>query len=108
MTTQRTAGDWRIFASVLAALLAWAVPAGGQTSNETLRVENAYRECLYSNSRNGRYAHNDRESDFGLLGECRNQWVAYMDVCNKSGFDNPTCVMKSRLVIHAILNLTGK
>ena len=35
-------------------------------------------------------------------------WVAYMDVCAKSGFDNRTCVMKSRLVIHAILNLTGK
>jgi len=102
-----TAGGWTIIVSVLA-LLAWAVPASGQTSNETLRVENAYRECLYSHSRNGRYAHNDRESDFGLLGECRNQWVAYMDVCNKSGFDNPTCVMKSRLVIHAILNLTGK
>jgi hypothetical protein len=31
-----------------------------------------------------------------------------MDVCVKAGFDNATCVMKSRLVIHAILNLTGK
>jgi hypothetical protein len=108
MTTRSTAGDWTIFASVLAALLAAAVPVVGQTSDETLRAEGAYRECLYSKSRSGRYTYKDRESDFGLLGECRNQWVAYMDVCNKAGFDNPTCVMKSRLVIHAILNLTGK
>src|SRR6266481_318180 len=69
---------------------------------------NEYRECLYAKSKSGRYAHGERDSDFGLIGECRNQWVAYMDVCAKSGFDNRTCVMKSRLVIHAILNLTGK
>jgi hypothetical protein len=94
--------------SVAAILLAAAVPAQGQTPGETLRVENEYRECLYAKSRSGRYANGARESDFGLLGECRNQWVTYMDVCIKSGFDNPTCVMKSRLVIHAILNLTGK
>jgi hypothetical protein len=83
-------------------------PASSQTTGETLRVENEYRECLYSKSRSGRYANGQRESDFGLLGECRNQWVAYMDVCTKTGLDNATCVMKSRLVIHAILNLTGK
>jgi hypothetical protein len=95
------------FASVTMTFLAPVTPAQSQSS-ETLRVESGYRECLYSKSRSGRYAHNDRESDFGLLGECRNQWVAYMDVCVKAGFDNATCVMKSRLVIHAILNLTGK
>jgi hypothetical protein len=83
-------------------------PVNAQASNETLRVENAYRECLYSQSRSGRYAHDDRESDFGLLGECRKQWVAYMDACVKAGNETATCVMKSRLVIHAILNLTGK
>jgi hypothetical protein len=94
--------------SVAAILLAVAAPANGQTAGETLRAENEYRECLYAKSRSGRYAHDARDSDFGLLGECRNQWVAYMDVCIKAGFDNPTCVMKSRLVIHAILNLTGK
>jgi hypothetical protein len=100
---------WIIFAPVAAALLACAVSANGQQpSSETLRAENDYRECLFSRSRSGRYAHGDRESDFGLIGECRNQWVAYMDVCTKAGFDNATCVMKSRLVIHAILNLTGK
>jgi hypothetical protein len=99
---------WTFLVHVAAILLATAAPVNGQTSSETLRVENEYRECLYAKSRNGRYARGERESDFGLLGECRNQWVAYMDVCNKTGFDNPTCVMKSRLVIHAILNLTGK
>ena len=88
-------------------LLAQISPVEGQ-SNETLRVENEYRECLYAKSRSGRYAHAERDSDFGLIGECRNQWVAYMDVCARSGFDNRTCVVKSRLVIHAILNLTGK
>jgi hypothetical protein len=99
---------WIILAPV-AALLAPAVSANGQQpSSETLRAENDYRECLFSRSRSGRYAHGERESDFGLIGECRNQWVAYMDVCTKAGFDNATCVMKSRLVIHAILNLTGK
>jgi hypothetical protein len=87
-------------------LLAPISPAQSQASNE--RVENEYRECLYAKSKSGRYAHGERDSDFGLIGECRNQWVAYMDVCAKSGFDNRTCVMKSRLVIHAILNLTGK
>jgi hypothetical protein len=94
--------------ATVSALLAPAAPVHAQTSSETLRVENEYRECLYAKSRSGRYAHGARDSDFGLLGECRNQWVAYMDVCAKAGFDNPTCVMKSRLVIHAILNLTGK
>jgi hypothetical protein len=89
-------------------LLAPLSPAKSQPSNETVRVENEYRECLYSKSRSGRYAHGERDSDFGLIGECRNQWVAYMDICAKLGFDNRTCVTKSRLVIHAILNLTGK
>jgi hypothetical protein len=99
---------WVTPASILAILLAApAGPARGQSS-ETLRVENEYRECLFAKSRSGRYAHDDRESDFGLVGECRNQWVAYMDMCTKAGFDNATCVMKSRLVIHAILNLNGK
>jgi hypothetical protein len=100
---------WIIVSPLTAALLASAISASGQQpSGETLRAENEYRECLYSKSRSGRYAHGERESDFGLIGECRNQWVAYMDVCTKAGFDNATCVMKSRLVIHAILNLTGK
>ena len=94
-------------ASAMMTFLAPA-PSAQSQSSETLRIENEYRDCLYSKSRKGGYAHNDRESDFGLLGECRNQWVAYMDVCAKAGFDNATCVMKSRLVIHAILNLTGK
>jgi hypothetical protein len=95
-------------ALIAALLLAAAAPAKGQTAAETLRVENEYRECLFAKSRSGRYAHGERDSDFGLIGECRNKWVAYMDVCIKAGFDNPACVMKSRLVIHAILNLTGK
>jgi len=89
-----------------AVLLAPVSPAKSQTSNE--RVEREYRECLYSKSKSGRYTRGERDSDFGLLGECRNQWVAYMDVCMKSGFDNGTCVLKSRLIIHAILDLTGK
>ncbi len=92
---------------VVAALLASVAPAQSQSS-ETLRAENEYRECLYSKTRNRQYVRGERDSDFKLLGECRNQWVAYMDVCTKAGFDNATCVMKSRLVIHAILDLTGK
>jgi hypothetical protein len=107
-STRVTPKEWMILVTVVTVVLAPTAPANGQGSNETLRVENEYRECLYSKSRKGGYAHNERESDFGLLGECRNQWVAYMDVCAKSGFDNASCVMKSRLVIHAILNLTGK
>ena len=83
-------------------------PTKSQTSNETVRVENEYRECLYSKAKNGQYAKGARDSDFGLIGECRNQWVAYMDLCIKLGFDNRSCVLKSRLLIHAILNLTGK
>jgi hypothetical protein len=105
------AGRRRMRGLVLASIMmTWVTSATmAQTpSSETLRVENEYRECLFAKSRSGRYAYNERESDFGLLGECRNQWVAYMDVCVKSGIDNATCVMKSRLVIHAILNLTGK
>jgi hypothetical protein len=109
---RKRASRWLIrapaFVPVAAALLGPVTPASSQTTGETLRVENEYRECLYSKSRSGRYANGQRESDFGLLGECRNQWVAYMDVCTKTGLDNATCVMKSRLVIHAILNLTGK
>jgi hypothetical protein len=108
---RKCAGRGRTRLSVFACaviLLAPISPARSQASNETLRVENEYRECLYAKSRSGRYLHNERDSDFALIGECRNQWVAYMDVCAKSGFDNRTCVMKSRLVIHAILNLTGK
>jgi hypothetical protein len=95
------------FAPVAAALLAPAAPAQSQ-SGETLRAENEYRECLYSKTRKQEFVRGERDSDFKLLGECRNQWVVYMDVCAKAGFDNATCVMKSRLVIHAILDLTGK
>jgi hypothetical protein len=94
--------------SGLLPLSAPAPPAESQSSNETIRVENEYRECLYSKARNGRYAKGERDSDFGLIGECRNRCVAYMDACARLGFDNGTCVMKSRLIIHAILNLTGK
>ncbi len=108
---EECASRWLIravaFAPVAAALLAPAAPAHSQSS-ETLRAENEYRECLYSKTRNRQYVKGERDSDFKLLGECRNQWVAYMDVCAKAGFDNAICVMKSRLIIHAILDLTGK
>jgi hypothetical protein len=83
-------------------------PAKSQASNETIRVEDSYRECLYAKSKNAAYAKGARDSDFALIGECRNQWVAYMDVCTKLGFDNRTCVLKSRLLIHAILEVVGK
>jgi hypothetical protein len=93
----------------IAVTLSAPIPAAqGQSSNEIVRIENEYRECLYSKAKNGRYAKDARDSDFGLLGECRNQWVAYMNLCTKSGFDNAMCVLKSRLLIHAILNLVGK
>ena len=83
-------------------------PAQSQASNDAVRVEDRYRECLYANARSGRYAKGSRDSDFALIGECRNQWVAYMDVCTKLGFDNATCVLRSRLLIHAILEVVGK
>ena len=89
-------------------LLAPISRAESQSSNEVVRVESDYRECLYSKARNGRYARGERDSDFALIGECRNQWVAYMDLCAKLGFDNGTCVLKSRLLIHAILDLVGR
>jgi len=97
-----------VFASVAVTLSASTSPAESQSSNETIRVENEYRECLYSKARNRGYAKGERDSDFALIGECRNQWVAYMDVCTRLGFDNGTCVLKSRLLIHAILKLVGK
>lgn len=102
------AGRAMVALACAVAAFARAGPAHSQ-SGDALRIENEYRECLYSKSRSGRYGHNnDRESDFALLGECRKEWVAYMDLCSKQGFDNRTCVMKSRLVIHAILDVTGK
>jgi hypothetical protein len=111
MSMASAAGMSRAFSAALLLLvlpLAPPSPASAQATNETLRAEDAYRECLFLKSRKTQYARDDRESDFGLLGECRKQWVVYMDVCEKAGFDTPACVMKSRLVIHAILNLTGK
>jgi len=93
---------------VAVTLLAPISPAKSQSSNEIVRIENDYRECLYAKAKDGRYAKRERDSDFGLLGECRNQWVAYMDLCAKSEFENRMCIVKSRLLIHAILNLTGK
>jgi hypothetical protein len=89
-------------------LLAPISPLKGQSSSQTIRIENDYRECLYSKARNGGYQKGERDSDFALIGECRNQWVAYMDICTRLGFDNGTCVLKSRLLIHAILDLVGK
>jgi hypothetical protein len=107
LTTRSPGAVWFAAASCAVLALVPASPALSQ-SGDTLRVENEYRECLYSRTRPGRYRHDDRESDFALLGECRKEWVAYMDVCTKQGVDTRTCVMKSRLVIHAILDLTGK
>ena len=94
--------------SVALNLLAPVSPAASQASNETVRVEDNFRECLYSKAKNAGYAKGARDSDFALIGECRNQWVAYMDVCIKLGFNNETCVLKSRLLIHAILEVVGK
>jgi hypothetical protein len=104
---KKSASRWLALFVAFAALLAPKAPAQSQ-SNDTLRAENEYRECLYSKTRKRDFVKGERDSDFKLLGECRNQWVAYMDVCAKAGFDNATCVMKSRLIIHAILDLTGK
>jgi hypothetical protein len=83
-------------------------PAEGQASNQTIRAEDNFRECLYLKAKNGGYAKGTRDSDFALIGECRNQWVAYMDVCTRLGFDNETCVLRSRLLIHAILEVVRK
>jgi hypothetical protein len=89
-------------------LLSPLSPAQGQASNQAVRAEDNYRECVYSKAKNGRYAKGTRDSDFALIGECRNQWVAYIDVCTGVGFDNGTCVLRSRLLIHAILEVVGK
>src|SRR5262245_33339586 len=94
--------------SVAVKLLTPLSPAESQASNQTIRAEDNYRECLYSKAKNGAYAKGTRDSDFALIGECRNQWVAYMDACTKLGFDNETCVLRSRLLIHAILEVVGK
>lgn len=94
--------------SVALNLLAPISPVKSQVSNEAIRAEDSYRECLYAKAKNAGYAKGARDSDFALIGECRNQWVAYMDVCMKLGFDNGTCVLKSRLLIHAILEVVGK
>jgi hypothetical protein len=94
--------------SVVLKLLTPLSPAVGQASNQTIRAEDNFRECLYSKAKNGGYAKGTRDSDFALIGECRNQWVAYMDVCTRLGFDNETCVLRSRLLIHAILEVVGK
>lgn len=96
-----------LLAGAAAAALGAIDGAHGQ-SPETLRAENEYRECLYARARTRQYAKGERDSDFRLVGDCRNQWVAYIDVCVRAGFDNATCVMKSRLIIHAILDLTGR
>jgi hypothetical protein len=95
-------------ASVALKLFTPLSPADSQASSETIHAEDRYRECLYSKAKNGGYAKGSRDSDFALIGECRNQWVAYMDVCIKLGFDNETCVLRSRLLIHAILEVVGK
>jgi hypothetical protein len=95
-------------ASVALKLLTPLSPADGQASNDTIRAEDCYRECLYSKSKNGGYAKGSRDSDFALIGECRNQWVAYMDACIRLGVANETCVRRSRLLIHAILEVVGK
>jgi hypothetical protein len=94
--------------SVALKLLSPLSPAANRTADQTIRAEDNYRECLYSKAKNGGYAKGARDSDFALIGECRNQWVAYMDVCAKLGFDNETCVLRSRLLIHAILEVVGK
>jgi hypothetical protein len=95
-------------ASVALNLLTPLSPAESQASNDTIRAEDRYRECLYSKAKNAGFAKGSRDSDFALIGECRNQWVAYMDVCTRLGFDNETCVLRSRLLIHAILEVVGK
>jgi hypothetical protein len=94
--------------SVVLKILTPLSPAEGQASNQTIRAEDNYRECLYAKAKNAGYAKGARDSDFALIAECRNQWVAYMDVCTKLGFDNETCVLRSRLLIHAILEVVGK
>jgi hypothetical protein len=94
--------------SVVLKLLTPLSPAEGQASPQAIRAEDNYRECLYSKAKNRGYAKGARDSDFALIGECRNQWVAYMDACSKLGFDNETCVLRSRLLIHAILEVVGK
>jgi hypothetical protein len=97
-----------VLALGLLKLLTPLSPAEGQAPTQAIRAEDDYRECLYSKAKNRGYAKGARDSDFALIGECRNQWVAYMDACSKLGFDNETCVLRSRLLIHAILDVVGK
>jgi hypothetical protein len=94
--------------SVILKLSSPVSPAQGQASTQTIRAEDNYRECVYSKAKNRGYAKGKRDSDFALIAECRNQWVAYIDVCTGVGFDNETCVLRSRLLIHAILEVVGK
>jgi hypothetical protein len=89
-------------------LLSPLAPALGQALNQAVRAEDNDRECVYSKAKNGRYAKGMRDSDSALIGECRNQWVAYIDVCTRVGLDNETCVLRSRLLIHPILEVVGK
>jgi hypothetical protein len=62
---------------------------------------------VYSKAKNGRYTKGTRDSDFALTGNAEIR-VAYIDVCASVGFGNETCVLRSRLLIHAILEVGGK
>ena len=58
-----------VLGSIVLKLLTPLSPAEGQASNQTIRAEDNFRECLYLKAKNGGYAKGTRDSDLALIGD---------------------------------------
>jgi hypothetical protein len=72
-------------------------------------INEAFMVCVFSKAENGPYSSfDDGKSAIRILGECHDQWNAYVDACIKSGDTDGSCTAKSAILAQGALKLLNK
>ncbi len=72
-------------------------------------ITKAFGDCMISEAKNGQYSSFDGgESALRLMGQCEDQWKAYVDACVQSGNTDGNCTLQSGILAQAVLKLLNK
>lgn len=85
-----------------------AVPSEPPAATKT-NIKDTLNTCLLSEAKEGEYSSLDGgKSAVRLLGECDDQWHAYVGACMKSGQTDGKCTLSAAVLAQAALKLAGK
>jgi uncharacterized protein len=86
-----------------------AAPQAPAAPASSGNVNKDFTDCLLAKAKDGQFSSFDGgKSAMRLLGECPDQWKAYVDACMRSGDTDGNCTLRSGALAQVALKLLGK